>query len=386
MRAFRVGLHLVMVLILTAVLVASCAKPKPTPTPVPTPTRAGAATATALPTPTPTPVKAVELKFAHLMGSEGFFSEIYKWWASEFEKRTGGRYKITFYWSNSLLALTDSLPGVGAGIADLGVAAAGYFPAQMPLALAMENPYNAADSWVALKVQKELYEINPDVNAQLDRANVVYAIPWNSGPFQFFTRWPINSLAEVKGKVIRTFGGGRQQMWTNLGAKGIFMVATDIYEAMQRGAIDGYENNVLLADQSKLGEVTNSLYLVYSGQVAMSCFVINKQTFNSFPPDVKDVFRKLQNDWIDYAGERLVKEEAGVIEAWKKKGIRVVSMSDADRKTMIDAANKSTIEILQKQSEAMGTPGKSEFVWQQYLSLVKKYETIVKEQGYPWGK
>ena len=111
---------------------------------------------------------------------------------------------------------------------------------------------------------------------------------------------------------------------------------------------------------------------------------IELKLFPDNTADIQDIIQELKVDFISYKAERIIKEEQGVIDKWKAAGIRVIDFSDEDQAKMKAAADKASIDIIAKQDEALGTPGKSKFVWDQYQSLVKKWTAVLDAQGYPW--
>ena len=52
-------------------------------------------------------------------GEKSWFGDLHKWWGSEVEKRSGGKIKIQYFWSDSLVKWADALPGIQSGVADL---------------------------------------------------------------------------------------------------------------------------------------------------------------------------------------------------------------------------------------------------------------------------
>jgi hypothetical protein len=58
----------------------------------------------------------------------------------EVEKRSGGRLKIEYYWSGSLLPAKETVSGLKTGVADLGFVHSGYEPGKLPLSTVASLP------------------------------------------------------------------------------------------------------------------------------------------------------------------------------------------------------------------------------------------------------
>jgi TRAP-type C4-dicarboxylate transport system substrate-binding protein len=80
-------------------------------------------------------MKPVTLKMANAAAETSWFGPHHKWWASEVEKRSGGKIKIQIFWMESLVKWKDMLPGIQSGMADLGWVSSTYFQASCPFML-----------------------------------------------------------------------------------------------------------------------------------------------------------------------------------------------------------------------------------------------------------
>ncbi len=393
-------------IVLAMVVLAGCAAPAPTAAPsgagAAAPTAAKAAAPTAAPsgaaTAAPTAAKAaaptaapagpsVTWKFAMpAVGPNGVIGQAYAWWGQEVEKRTQGRVKVQFFWSESLLAQKDMLTGLANGVADACIVGLSYFPAQNALGLVTEYPNNSSDPWALLMAIDELYDTNADIKNDLEKNGVVRAGGWTTGPFQLFLGSPFNNLAELKGKSIRSGGGARTPMWQKLGVNPVSMTSGELYDAMDRKVLYGFENTLVLADDQKHGEVVKTVVMENGGSVAASFIGVNKGVWGKLSDADRTALLNLRVDFNAHLAKALIDSQSSVIEKWKKAGITFVTPSDQDMATWKDAAAAATTATVEKQEAATGKAGKAKAAFDQFQSLLKKYEAQVKEKGYPWVK
>jgi TRAP-type C4-dicarboxylate transport system substrate-binding protein len=329
--------------------------------------------------------KPIELTFNHFLPSVGLMTDEYKKWGDMVEKRSNGRLKIKWFWSGSLFSMTEALPSVAAGVADFGVASGAYFPTQLPTVLALEHAYNSSDLYVGIKAQTYLFKQFPDMEQEFQKNGVLRAAPYGSGTFQWFMKGNWTTSADFKGKVGRTMGGGRAVWFEKLGLKPVFMAVTEVYEAMEKGALWGFENTLNLANDLKQFEVINTLVLLNSGTVMSSYTIMNLKKFQSLPPDLQKILLDTGVDWAENSlAKALYQKEQGIQQDWIKRGIKVVKPKDDDLAYIKKTGRDAALDLAKKQDVRMGTPGKTEKVLQALWKFVDQEEEIVAKKGHPW--
>ena len=330
--------------------------------------------------------KPIELTFNHFVPSVGLMGDQYKKWGDMLEKRSNGRLKIKWFWSNSLFTMTEVLPSVAAGVADFGVGSGAYFPNQLPTVLALEHAYNASDLWAGTRAQTQLFKKIPDLELEFERNGIKRACPYASGVFQFYLKGSWNSSEDFKGKVGRTMGGGRAAWFEKMGLKPVFMAITEVYEAASRGAIWGFENTLNLANDLKQYEVIDTLVLLNSGVVMSSYTMMNLKKFNSLPKDLQKIILDTGVDWAENSLARaLLEREKSIAQEWmEKRGIKVVKPKPDDLAYMKKTARDGALDLAKKQDARMGTPGKTEKVLQTLWNIVDQDERDLATKGYPW--
>jgi TRAP-type transport system periplasmic protein len=326
------------------------------------------------------------LKLASPMPAQSFAGQMHQWWAKQLEERTKGRVKIQFFWMESLVQWKDMLPGVASGIADIGYVAATYHPSDLPLYMLVDMPGNAVDYWAGSRAVTDACNLQPDLVAELKRNNIVQVGPWNSGEFHIGTKKKWNSLSELKGMTMRSYGGALIDYHKLLGLNPVFMSYSEIYEAMQRGAVDGSATTVLqLSDALKHYEVMAQVTNLKAGfVVGGSGLALNRKVYDQMPKDIQEILLKLNYDLGTYWAEQLYTEEAKIKTAWRDKhGVIVNELSPEDMKLSADATKKAQDMFIAK-LESQKLPARK--VWDYFRGQVVKYENEVKEKGYPWKR
>jgi TRAP-type transport system periplasmic protein len=299
------------------------------------------------------PFKPKTLKFAAGGFNEGsFHGKHYKWWAEEVEKRTGGRVKVQIFWMESLAKAKDMLPAIQSGYVDVGWFVTPYFPSYFPLYLLLDHSDNFMKTYsAALSALIESLDKEPNLKAEMEKQKVIVVAPYASGRILFVTKKCINSIAELKGKTVRTVGGIRSQYFSNLGANPVFMTLPDSYEALDRGTI------------SIIGDITASVILTYKYYEVAKCtymdnpFVglggalfMNLDVFKSFPKDIQDILIKLRTDYTERFAKDLTDfEKEAFRDLETKYGSKFAYPSPEEQKILIEAGKKATEDTVKKQ-------------------------------------
>ncbi len=210
----------------------------------------------------------------------------------------------------------------------------------------------------------------------------------HSGQFLYGFRDPVNTLADMEGKIVRTYGGSLFELEKRMGMKSIFMAYGDIYEAMARRTIDGTGFTFIVSDGFKHWEVVKHaipLPLEATGQSLGVARMMRLDVWKKLPPDIKDMFMKLQSDWNDYFAKALYSETALLRKKWEDYGVVIEEMTPADREKVIKEALPEAQEAFVREVENMPGGEHAREVWDHYQKLVDKYQEIVDTKGYPWA-
>ena len=334
----------------------------------------------------PKPAISVELVFQHLVPPVGLMSEEYRKWGDLVEKRTEGRIKIKWYWSNSLFSLTQALPSIAQGVADLGIVSGAYFPTQLPTVLVFEHAYNASDLWVGQRAQCNLYlKRMPELQKEFERHGVMWLAPYTSGTFQWFVKGDWKGPESFKGKVGRTMGGARKLFYEKLGMKPVFLSSTDIYEAIERGVIWGFDNTLNLANDLKQYEVVNKLILLNSGVVMSAGTFMNLKKFRSLPKKDQDALVSTSVEWGEnIIAKNIYNKEKILVKEWKDRGIDVITPTEKQIADLKKIGRDAAMEVALAQDKKMGPKGKAVVALKTLWDEVAKADKELKEKGHPW--
>lgn len=364
MRAKRLLTLVAVLSVVVALLMATigCRAPAPTPTP----TRGA-------PTPTPTPVKPIKLTIVNYMPEDFWLAKVNKWWADEVNKRTGGRVTAEFQYGGLLLKAGEVLEGVGKGIADSGLAAPAYTPAQLPLTFVTHQVYVTPKGDAVINAFMELIATYQPLIDEFKKNNVRVLYTSVANYVTFNSTKPINTLADLKGMKIRTYGQGGDVM-NLLGATATSLPSTEVYEALQRKVIDaatglGFD----LSSSYKLWEVAPYAVDTGMGIYLIAVQVMNLDTWNKIPPDIQKVMDQVAREVEGKYLEEQTKANRDAVKAWVDAGGKVMILPPEEVAKIKSIATPKIWDDWIKGVEAKGLPGKE--IFDKYIALVRKYET-----------
>ena len=172
--------------------------------------------------------------------------------------KSGGRIKVTLAsWPERSLNGPELLRVIRSGQIDIGAPALPTVAGDVPMLemsdLAGLNPSHAQS-------RKVIDAVLPEVNKELERfgVRIIATFPY---PAQvFFCREPVTSLADLKGRRIRTAGGSSNDFVQAIGAQPTAIGFPEVYGALERGVVDCAITGTATGNGARWYEVTSHMY------------------------------------------------------------------------------------------------------------------------------
>ena len=246
-----------------------------------------------------------------------------KKWGDEIEKRTKGRVKITLFAGGTLTPAPAIYDGVVKGISDIGMSFTGFTKGRFPLMEVIDLPLVYKNGLAATRLINELYEkFKPK---EFDDVKIMYLHA--HGPGFIHTRRPVNKLEDLKGMKIRSTGVSAKLI-TALGGTPVAMPMGEAYDAINRGVTDGTVAPYEALEQWKLGEVIKYTVETYACSYSAGAFVVmNKNRWNSLPPDIQKIIESIDKEWVDPTGNLWDEIDRSGKEFTLKRGNKVITLS-----------------------------------------------------------
>jgi len=185
----------------------------------------------------------------------------------------------------------------------------------------------------------------------MQRLNIKH-LGWFESEFRSVanSKRPIQSAADLKGLKLRVPGARSMRMFfDDAGAQTVVMPITELFTALQQGAVDGQDNGPVLTLTSKLYESTK--YLTLTNHVfSHGAIVASQATFDKLSPAHQQI---VQATVREVSAEQIQKQRAmfnDAVAKLKAAGVQVNDISPAARAEM----QKISLAVWDKFSDTYG--------------------------------
>ncbi|KAA9030687.1 TRAP transporter substrate-binding protein [Niallia endozanthoxylica] len=230
-------------------------------------------------------VKPIEFKFGsmdspdHVQNAEAFTT-----FAEDVKGLTDGRVTFEMYTGGSLGGPKDTLENIKTGIMDVGRGIHGYnagtFEAQSVMLLPFMADGNAEELSI---VTQKLHDQFPEIQEEYSDVKLLWVHA--ADPYAIITKGKaVRSFKDMKGLKLRTPSTEGSEMIEAWGATPVSIPAPEIYDAMQKGVIDG---GILPIAAIKDFNLTDLVDYVTIGNFNTNLFYVsmNKDSWNKISPE-----------------------------------------------------------------------------------------------------
>lgn len=352
--------------VLVLVLVA-CASPAPTPAPAPAPAPTPAPAPVATPPAQPGQVKELTISLT-CAAVAGRHVNVTQPWMDEIAKRTNGRIKIVPFFSDSLVKHPEAYDAVTSGMCDIIQVCSDFNPGRFPMSDVTKMPTMGQVCDRGSRVIWELYKNFPKFKDEYSETKVLFLSTMPVA--NLVTRKPVRTLEDLRGMKMIAAGEWNIRQLELLGASGISIAWPEVYQTLEKGVADGVATNLDSICVFRFNEVAKyitDMPLWYANFMT----VMNKNTWNSLPPDIQKVFDDVSGDievdaW-DKFHTNFVKQCNAA--SAKDKGVQFIQLAPDE----LARWNKLIVPVRDEyisRLDKMGLQGKQ---------LVAEYDRLLKE-------
>lgn len=273
--------------------------------------------------------KEIQLRYANFLPATLVQSKIDQWFADELAKRSNGKIIMKIYWAEALGKAREILTMVSQGAVESGGTAPGYFPAQIPFIAAPNSlPLSIENRQQAQIIMHALWK---EIPAMQDEAkqNGVYPLFWHAlDSYYLVCTSPIRTLADVKGKKLRSWGEDIPRAIQVAGGIPVTVFPAELYESLQRGVLDCAVYPLDAAVSIKLHEVAKYVTLMNFGAISGWPQFYNLKLWESWPEESKKLFREIAEDAKKLELKWMQEADAKARETMKAAGVEFIDFPD----------------------------------------------------------
>lgn len=272
--------------------------------------------------------------------------ELDRHWVELVNKLAGDELQINFHEGGSLMPGTQVFDAASAGDIDAAGDWPGYWagrsPAFAPLA-SQPMLFNATDymNWIQ---QWGGFDIYQEVYGQYDLVYLPYGITNNESGFR--TNEPIRSLSDFEGLRLRLSGRDQGRVLERLGGQQVSLAGGEIYQALERGVVDGAEFSVPGVDfKAGFHEVTD--YWATPGwhqSAAVFGVMINKDAWNALSEETQEILKIASEATMAWSISWSERRSTEGTEKFREAGVEITRLPDDDLEELQKIANEVIVE------------------------------------------
>jgi TRAP-type C4-dicarboxylate transport system substrate-binding protein len=277
-------------------------------------------------------------------------------------EKTQKRVLIDIFPSGTLHGFNESVDAIRGGVTDMS----SIQPGEQRMAC-----YRATSLYPAvIKLDRQL-ELDAEYQSLIKpEATKIGLVPVMNSNFSYDQEWwfkgPIEDLAKLEGKLVRSVGPLTSAMIEAWGGKPVFIAPKELYQSAERGVVNGINMGVATFSSWKLWGVMP--YMVKAGLFYGNTIVMmNKAKFDALSPNDQQAILAAGSEaeaWLKPRYEAWIDGQVGA--AIMKGGATVVSLSRQRREALVGSVQGKWI----KDADAACGPELA----QRFRSLIAKHQ------------
>jgi TRAP-type C4-dicarboxylate transport system substrate-binding protein len=294
----------------------------------------------------------IKLKLASFIGPAHGVYKVQENYCKEIGKRTNGRVEIAFYGAETLVKAAWTYDAVVRGVADIGVICPAYTRGQFPLLTMLDMPLGQSSAPQISRLDNAF--IKKFKPKELDDVHFFYAV--SLSPSILHTKKPVYNLKDAKGLKIRGTGIS-ERVIRSLGATPVALAVPEVYDALQRGVVDGAWSPLGQLIDFRLMEVTDYTLLNYAASDSILVFyAINKKKWEALPADIQDIFTQVNEEYAEIEAKVLADRDKEATDLATKRGHKFITISKEEAARWAEKVKPIADEYV-KELESKGLPG-----------------------------
>lgn len=237
-----------------------------------------------------------------------------------------GEIKFDIYHSGQLYGGKEEFAAVSRGEIDISIPHDTYHTGEVPELGITTVPFLFDDLDQAMYMLD--LGLKDMISPILEEKHNCVLLGWAAvDPYQLFTKSPINTIEDMKGKLWAISGTPAAKAIDELDGSSTMMSSGELYLALQTGTADATVRPLLTGVGRKLDEVVKYLTLVPQFQPWGDLLIINKDKWDSFTPEQQNIVKKAGREWeyqVFYMSKMYIQDAMKVL---KERGMEISTLS-----------------------------------------------------------
>ncbi|MCR4265034.1 TRAP transporter substrate-binding protein [Nitratireductor sp. ZSWI3] len=304
-------------------------------------------------------IEEMTLRYAVHVPENNVVSDSDKFFAEKVEELSGGKIKVDIYWNRALGRQAEMLPLISAGAVDFTTLETGQYGETPVVGFGNSLPMTFFDAREMVTISRGLYEEVAPIQEEMERIGATMIWVRHLPNYRLICREPYKTMADLRGKKLRSYGAYVPIMWQSIGANPVNVVATEIYDGLAKGVIDCAYLPIPFLSSYKLYEPAPYLLDLKLGMIEYAPTLVPTVVWNNWSEEVQEIVREAGRQAEEFAisqtEENTDAMEADMIAA----GATLVTFEEKDA---FKAAVPDMIEEWAKRQREQGRPAAADAV------------------------
>ena len=279
--------------------------------------------------------------------ASNFHTENIQQFATDVDKATAGKLKITVHSNASLFKAPEIKRAVQGGQAQAGEILLVNFENEDPLYGIDGIPFLATSYGSAFKLYNASRK-TLDEHFAKQGMKVLYAVPWP--PQGIYSKRTLSSMADMKGLKWRAYSPATSKIAELVGAQPVTVQAAEVSQALATGVIDSMMTSGATGYDSKTYEHIKNFYDTQAW-LPKNAVIVNQKAFNALDKATQAAVLKSAAD-AEIRGWKLSEEKNGwYLAQLKDKGMTIVAPSEQLTADLRKVGNYMLAEWLRKSGD-----------------------------------
>lgn len=244
------------------------------------------------------------------------------------EKASNGRVFVELYPAQQLYNDKDLVTVLPKGAVDMAIANLDMFSGLVPSVGFFYMPLLFDDENHFFRVAHS--KAGDILMGELNKARMK-GLGWiHYGTSDLIFKTPVNKLEDLRGKRVRAYGQVISYFEQSLGMAPTMMSSGEMYDALQKGTIDGVMSGLTSINSRKLYEVAKYAPENTMAPVVPFMTIANLKFFNKLPPDIQKILIDGATEIEAYTRKAANEDVAKARKIMAKNGVQFVKLSKAE--------------------------------------------------------
>jgi TRAP-type C4-dicarboxylate transport system substrate-binding protein len=276
-------------------------------------------------------VPALKLKYASHVPGNNVVSEVDKFFVERLKEKSGGRIQAEIFWNRALGKQQEMLPLISAGALDFTTLETAQYGETPLIGFMNALPLVHFDARKLVDLSRKLYETSPGIQAEMKRVGAKALWVRHLPNYQLLCRKPFETIAELKGAKLRSYGAYVPVMWQAMGANAVNVVASELYDGLSKGTFDcAYLPPAFLTDY-KLYEPAKYLIDIPLGMIEFAPTLVPTVVWERWPESVRKIMMEASRETEEFGVRHIEANSGEAIALMQKNGVKVVAFRETEQ-------------------------------------------------------